>query len=93
MPQDGDKVAHLLAYIVLGILTARAAVIGAGSAGAWLATAAGLAAFGAVDEWHQAFIPGRFPSMVDWYADVAGSALGLLASGLSRRAARRPVEA
>ena len=53
----------------------------------------GLAAFGAIDEWHQGFIPGRFPDAADAVADAAGSAAGIVAASalrnaLSRRALR-----
>ena len=51
----------------------------------------GLAAFGAIDEWHQGFIAGRFPDVADAVADAAGSAAGIVAAStlrnvLSRRA-------
>ena len=46
--------------------------------------------YGASDEWHQRFVPGRSPSLGDWAADVAGVVLGyglvmLLANGFARR--------
>ncbi|MCE1204445.1 MAG: VanZ family protein [Holophagaceae bacterium] len=41
-----------------------------------------LAAFGATDEWHQSFVPGRACELGDWVADVLGGGLGLLASSL-----------
>lgn len=50
-----------------------------------------LAAHGALDEWHQSWVPGRTPSLGDWVADVAGGLAGwaLSAPGLrSRRFAR-----
>ena len=56
-----------------------------------LAAVAAVAVFGALDEWHQAAIPGRSTSLGDWTADTAGGALGALAgAGLwKRRATRR----
>jgi VanZ family protein/UDP-2,3-diacylglucosamine pyrophosphatase LpxH len=36
-----------------------------------------LAAFGASDEWHQSFVPGREASALDWLADVVGTLVGL----------------
>lgn len=38
-------------------------------------------AFGLVDEGHQAFVPGRFPSLLDVGSDVVGAALALAALG------------
>jgi VanZ family protein/UDP-2,3-diacylglucosamine pyrophosphatase LpxH len=38
--------------------------------------------FGATDEWHQRFVPGRACEFGDWVADTLGGALGLLAISL-----------
>ncbi len=55
-----------------------------------------LAAHGALDEWHQSWVPGRTPSLGDWVADVVGGLAGwpLSAPGVrSRRFARgEPVQ-
>jgi VanZ family protein len=32
--------------------------------------------YGALDEWHQSFVPGRTPSVLDWLADVTGVIIG-----------------
>jgi VanZ family protein len=34
-------------------------------------------AYGALDEWTQAFIPYRSPDVLDWFADAGGAALGV----------------
>ncbi|MBF0358995.1 MAG: VanZ family protein [Magnetococcales bacterium] len=34
--------------------------------------------YGASDEWHQSFVPGRYADIFDWYADAAGAAVVLL---------------
>lgn len=40
------------------------------------ATATVIAAgYGVLDEWHQSFVPGRDPSLMDWLADLVGAAL------------------
>lgn len=68
---------HAALYAVLGALIVR-------SLGAWLpvrrlGTAVVLAAItGAVDEWHQRYIPGRAADLHDWYADLAGAVAGSL---------------
>lgn len=41
-----------------------------------------VAVFGATDEWHQAFVPGRACELSDWMADIGGGGLGLLAGSL-----------
>lgn len=73
-----DKVAHFTAYAVLAALMLRATA----APRSWAAFAVVLfavAAFGAVDEWHQSFIPRRSMSFADWVADVSGALVGLLA--------------
>lgn len=35
--------------------------------------------YGGFDEWHQSFVPGRTPDLLDWLADTTGA---LLAGGL-----------
>lgn len=69
-----DKVVHFAVYGLLGTLACR---LGAGRAGAWWALAA-VSAFGASDEWHQSFVPGRSTELGDWIADTAGAALAIL---------------
>ena len=49
-------------------------------AGRFLLALVGAAAFAALDEWHQAWIPTRQPSVLDWAADLVGSGVGLAAS-------------
>ena len=34
------------------------------------------AAYGASDEWHQAFVPGRYLDWRDWLVDIGGGTLG-----------------
>ena len=76
-----DKLAHGLSYLLLGYALTRAT---GRPALAW-ALAAWL---GALDEVHQAFVPGREAGLPDWWADLIGSGLGvwLAARGLRRRA-------
>ncbi len=81
-----DKVAHLAAYAVLGFLLARAAP------GSLAAVALGLL-YGASDEIHQTYVPGRTADPLDWVADAAGVLLGTWAHTLwrARRAPRAAV--
>lgn len=68
---------HLVLYGVLGALVARAAMRGGVAPGRLMLAWPVLAAFGVLDEWHQRFIPGRFPSLTDMAFDAIGAAAGL----------------
>jgi VanZ family protein len=91
-----DKLAHGLEYAVLALLLVRG-LRREPRTGAWstavtiLAGAAAIAVFGALDEWHQAAIPGRSTSLWDWIADTTGGLAGSLAGARlwKRRAKRR----
>ena len=41
-----------------------------------------VALFGATDEWHQSFVPGRDCDLFDWMADALGGGFGLALTGL-----------
>lgn len=84
LPQDAvplqtsgiDKVLHFSIYTVFAFLLTREI---SEDTSRWRAVAGSLViamAFAAVDEWHQRFIPGRFPEFADWLADAAGAVLG-----------------
>jgi VanZ family protein len=86
MPQEvSDKTAHVVAYIGLAILAVRA--VGGGLpcrvvlrvALLALAVAGG---YGIFDEVHQLFVTGRSGDIVDWFADVAGTGIGIAACWL-----------
>jgi VanZ family protein len=75
-----DKTGHFAAYAGLGGLCVRA--VGGGLpcrvvlrvALLALAIAAG---YGAFDEVHQLFVPGRSGDVNDWFADVTGASIGI----------------
>lgn len=83
-----DKHVHLLLYAGLSGLMLRAL-----AGGDWTGVTArrcGAAAllavlYGASDEWHQAFVPGRSADLLDLAADAAGA---MSAAGLAWAAAR-----
>jgi VanZ family protein len=79
-----DKQVHALVYAGLCAVTARAFARGAWRrlsartlALAWLVTVF----YGATDEWHQGFVPGRTTDLMDLAADAAGAAIAALALG------------
>lgn len=83
-----DKVAHFGAYALLGALLA----FGADRSRVPLAVALVLGVlYGASDEIHQMYVPGRSPDVLDWAADAAGVATAcfLYTRWRSRRAAAR----
>jgi len=79
-----DKAAHFAAYAVLGLLLWWAAApLGPGAAAALGVVAAAL--YGASDELHQRFVPGRTQDIADWAADLAGAAAAVILGALILR--------
>jgi VanZ family protein len=89
-----DKAIHLSIYFVFAFLIFRAFSYDGFSsklhaAAAWVTVL--LAAFyGATDEFHQFFVPGRSMDVFDWLADTSGAILAVaLAAYLVRRRKRK----
>lgn len=81
-----DKLYHVGAYAVLGVLVAQAFLRMTNSFfwGAWLgAMIASL--YGVSDEWHQSFVMGRSSSVADIFADYIGACLGAISWVLWRK--------
>jgi VanZ family protein len=78
-PTGGDKVVHVVEYGILGWLWTHAART-TWSAWTWrivlLSTILFTGMYGASDEWHQFYVPGRFSDVSDALADVCGGTLG-----------------
>ena len=68
-----DKVVHFFVYGLLATLVCRQGR-GWRSVG-W--TLLAVSTFGASDEWHQYFVPGRSCEWGDWIADTSGAALSV----------------
>ena len=77
-----DKIHHLGAYFILSALLyltliyqrkSKTLFMNAPSATILLASI-----YGALDEIHQIFVPGRFADILDWLADFGGTLLGVL---------------
>ncbi len=78
---------HLVVYGVLALLWARA-LRGAGVRhAAWWALVIALA-YGASDELHQSFVPGRTMTVIDWVVDLLGAGLALAVAGWARTRTR-----
>jgi VanZ family protein len=77
----GDKLLHAIEYVVLAALSYRAFRRAAGPHAARYAVvyaAAAASFYGVSDEVHQAFVPFRTATWLDWLADTAGGILGSL---------------
>jgi VanZ family protein len=80
-----DKLVHLAIYGVFGWLTVRAWSGGSRVTAAALAIVLLISCFGALDEWHQQFIPQRSMDLLDWTADTAGATVGVLLAMVNGR--------
>lgn len=85
-----DKALHFGIYLLFGVLLSRefSEVTTRWRAAALAIVVAVL--FGAADEWHQQFIPGRSTELADWYADSIGATVGALMVAAQRRRAVSP---
>jgi len=73
IPSPWDKGAHLVVY------SAIAALLWFGSAGrAPLTVVTAVLAIGILDEWHQAFLPGRSADLLDLLADACAASITVL---------------
>ena len=77
-----DKINHFLAYFILSVLLNLALIFQRKSIFFFNNAAAAAviiaSVYGALDEIHQIFIPGRFAEVLDWLSDTAGAVLGVL---------------
>jgi VanZ family protein len=79
-----DKIAHFGFYGVAGFLFVLwRREIGAGAAVAVVWAAIFAALLGAVDEFHQQWIPGRSMDLLDWVADFGGGTAGGICSAVA----------
>ena len=77
LPTGTDKLVHGGLYLILGLSLAWGKRrTGAGVPGLLLLLMG--VGYGALDDWHQSFVPGRYSSVGDWVADSAGVMLGLV---------------
>jgi len=74
-----DKLMHLFGYALMALIAiqwlndlGRFSLPSAAAGGVVYAIL-----FGASDEWHQSFVPGRNQDLADWLADLFGALLGL----------------
>jgi VanZ family protein len=85
--QVSDKTAHFAAYAVLGLLVIRALAGGRAEGVTWkraLLAVVLTALYGASDEFHQRFTPGRTPDLLDLRADAFGACVGVAVGYVAR---------
>jgi VanZ family protein len=81
-----DKVLHALEYALLAGLVAPALrLAGLRPAAAVVVAVVIASAYGATDEFHQSFVPGRSADVLDWVADTVGSIVGAVVGVLALR--------
>ncbi len=71
---------HLIVYFVLMILLVLAlrASTNLSNKQVYLVAFFIVAIYGLSDEYHQSFVPGRTPTLVDWIVDLSGAVLALV---------------
>jgi VanZ family protein len=85
LPSGWSGPGHFTVYAVLGVLVFRALTGELGPAKAIVCAVLISSAYGITDEFHQAFVPGRMPDVVDWGLDTLGALAGaLVAAGVLR---------
>ena len=82
-----DKVIHFSIYFLFGFLVARSAIWEYVWHPVWrwrlkLLIAILILLAGAVDEWHQSFVPNRMVEFWDWVADTLGAGTGAILTRL-----------
>ena len=82
LPTGSDKLVHGTLYLILGLSLAWGRR-STGSSVPWVVILLIGVGYGAFDEWHQTFVPGRGAAFGDWVADSAGVALGLVLFSIS----------
>jgi VanZ family protein len=86
-----DKAGHFAGYLILSALLVRAFAGGRVNGIGWrvlILAIAGAALYGISDEFHQRFVPGRTPDVLDVAADTLGAAAGALLALVVRFASR-----
>lgn len=74
-----DKLVHATMYGIFAWLATRALTrSGQPLLRSILLVILGIMVFGALDEWHQQFIPGRSMDLFDWLADLSGATIGTI---------------
>lgn len=82
VPGRFGSLGHFTVYAVLGALYFLALSGRAPLSRAAVVAVALASLYGITDEFHQSFVPGRTPDVVDWLVDTLGAGAGVLLAGL-----------
>lgn len=88
-PGRYSTIGHLGGYAVLGALLFSALRIDRPVRSAALIAVLLASLYGASDEFHQSFVPGRTPTVYDWIVDTIGAALGATLTAAALRLGAR----
>jgi len=92
IPGTGSEIAHFVTYGVLGgLLYLAISHETPDRIRAIMLAVLISSAYGVSDEFHQAFVPGRVPDVVDWGIDTLGSLAGALTTHAALRRRREAV--
>ena len=82
-----DKLAHFIIYGILALLLYRAFRMGQQHRPLTAVLLSILVAsiYGALDEYHQYFVPTRSTDLFDWLADTAGATITLCVSSFKKK--------
>ena len=80
-----DKVHHMGAYFIMGMLTWRFFKDYITSTMKLsIVTLCFCSIYGLSDEWHQSFVPGRYADIMDWLADTLGATIAIISLYLTK---------
>ena len=85
-PYSLDKLEHITAFAIFAVLLCTAGTFTPlGRIALYCAVFAFIAAYAAIDELSQRFVPERTPDIQDWLADLIGAALGIAIFAVGHR--------
>jgi VanZ family protein len=90
MAATSDKVKHAGAYFGLGLLLCYVSS-GKNVYRRFLMIFVLITVYGALDEWSQQFVPGRYPDVLDWISDVLGVGTAIFFYAIMRAIFQRRV--
>ncbi len=88
-PSDFNSLAHFAVYALLAVAIHFALSRDHDAETTWILAILLASAYGAIDEIHQSFVPGRSPDIVDWGWDTLGAAVGASAAHRARSRRKR----
>ncbi len=91
LPGAPGWVGHLGVYTILGALVFTALDPSTPIRRRILLSVAVCSLYGVSDEFHQSFVPTRFPDPVDWLVDTAGAVIGSTGAHILRTRLFKPV--